>query len=717
MSTHRRRPRGRLRRGSALILVLLMTLAVAALAVAAIFMTSSAGLVARFYDKERVAAYAAESGLQMALATMRSSSNFVISDADTLSALLKGVPVLDADGRAIPGASVWVYAMRTGDVSAAGEKTITLIARAYDSFGTRQVRRMDVRQESITKYALFFNAFPSSGSVFGPTVLSGRVHSNGNLVNDAKTQFLDSVTVVGTNSGGVFTTGLRTGAESVPFPLNDQLTGLATQAAGDNLSITPITSGRPGRLEFVTLRLATGDTMAFVRYFELASGQPSDLLRVKPSGVASHSLTDRIVQNQCGAFYYRNNEWQFFPVATHRTAWAQTIINGTGYPTPGSGWDYRGNNANSLNGAAAAILSLPTSRCFPAGSPYLMPTERFTNTSRSISPNANQNTLPWGMASGWPTTDPTFIRVLRGGTDTTFTRRPRTCTFVTTVNQAGTCTTNTQADLGSWLDRPSGYTAVSGATQPPDTMRLALWPIDARRNTAFEGVVNVSRGVNDTTFVSGVVRGNVTLRVAGTVGLIDHLVYESDPNDPTKSPCTDMLGLIATKDIVIVDGAMTSVRRYAGAGGASITAHLGAGPFFLLHGYLLSTGGSVGVEGYRSTDQMVAGVAGTVPCVAPPDAKGTPLRATGGCFVHVGSAAMATFRQYIEEGKSAATATAGFHPFPIADRCQSTGRQPPGFPAVSGFTVIRTLEVDASRANTEPKILALLRSLRGTNLD
>ena len=40
----------RARKGSALILVLLMTLAVAALAVAAIFMSSSAGLLSRFYD-------------------------------------------------------------------------------------------------------------------------------------------------------------------------------------------------------------------------------------------------------------------------------------------------------------------------------------------------------------------------------------------------------------------------------------------------------------------------------------------------------------------------------------------------------------------------------------------------------------------------------------------------------------------------------------------
>jgi hypothetical protein len=243
-------------------------------------------------------------------------------------------------------------------------------------------------------------------------------------------------------------------------------------------------------------------------------------------------------------------------------------------------------------------------------------------------------------------------------------------------------------------------------------MRLALWPIDARRNTAFDGLVNVSRAANETTFVSGVVRGNVTLRVGGNVGLLDHLVYESDPNDPAKPPCADMLGLVATQDIVVVDGAMTSVRRY-GTGSTQVTAYLGAAPFYLLHGYLLSTGGTVAVEAYRAADQMVNGAPGTTSCLAPPDAS--PQPSSGGCFIHVGSAAMAMFRQTIEGSK--VNETAGFRPFPIADRCQATGRQPRGFPAVSAFRVIRSLAVDVSRARDDAAILALLRSLRGQNLD
>jgi hypothetical protein len=41
------------RKGSALILVLIMTLSLAGLAISAIYLSSSAGLLSRYYDRER----------------------------------------------------------------------------------------------------------------------------------------------------------------------------------------------------------------------------------------------------------------------------------------------------------------------------------------------------------------------------------------------------------------------------------------------------------------------------------------------------------------------------------------------------------------------------------------------------------------------------------------------------------------------------------------
>ena len=209
--------------------------------------------------------------------------------------------------------------------------------------------------------------------------------------------------------------------------------------------------------------------------------------------------------------------------------------------------------------------------------------------------------------------------------------------------------------------------------------------------------------------VSGTVRGNVTLRVGGTAWLVDQLVYETDPNDPGKEPCTDMFGLIATQDVLVVDGGLTRMRRY-GASNDRYELHLGAAPFFLLHGFLLSAGGTVGVE--NPSVNMVAG-GNSLECRAPPDQ--TPRRrASGGCFVHVGGAAMRTYSEYtVGQGAN----NGGLLPFPVPDRCQTTGRQPPGFPQVASFRVLRALEVDASRANTDARILRFLRSLRGRNLN
>ncbi len=60
-------PMLRARRGSAIILVMLTTVALAALALSAIFMSSSSVLMTKYYDKERDFRYAAEQALQLGM--------------------------------------------------------------------------------------------------------------------------------------------------------------------------------------------------------------------------------------------------------------------------------------------------------------------------------------------------------------------------------------------------------------------------------------------------------------------------------------------------------------------------------------------------------------------------------------------------------------------------------------------------------------------------
>ena len=153
-----------------------MTLAVAGLAVAAIFMSSSAGLLSRFYDRERDYRLAAESGLELARARLAADLALVVPDTGMVQ-LAAGLRVPAADGTIDTRISINIYAAATGDTSATGVPSVTLIASAYDIGGTRHVRRMDLRRESFSRYQLFVDTVPS-GMTFGPGTVAGRVHTN-----------------------------------------------------------------------------------------------------------------------------------------------------------------------------------------------------------------------------------------------------------------------------------------------------------------------------------------------------------------------------------------------------------------------------------------------------------------------------------------------------------------------------------------------------------
>lgn len=680
----------RARRGSALILVLLMTLAVAALAVAAIFMTSSAGLLSRFYDRERLFALAAESGLELAVARLRTDENFAISDTG-MTVVLSGINVRDADGAAIPGANVFVYAMVTGDTTGNGPRTLTFIARAYDALGTRHVRRMDVRQESITRYTLLVDSFPSN-QVLGPVAMRGRVHSNGNIISANNSAYFDSVTTVGTSSGnGVrYNGGRAERASAVPFPRDSTFEWMASTAAAANLSYTA--TGDPARLEFVTLDVNNNGVLepreSYVRIFRLNGPDPSFLEADPPPRVTNnrgwHAWNHPIVRNQCGAFYRRSGRLHFFPVATHGMQWARDIIinnRASGdYPAAPSnlnGIEDIDDFEDEYNRLVAAILKLPTARCFPAGSPYLVNTERFTDGSGTP---AASGTYPWGVRSG----------MKYGGSDTTFTEDAYTCT-----RWGDDGCRNQPLLLGQWQVYPG---TPDGALPP--SMRASHWPLHVSKNSNSRGLVNVSGAI----YVSGVVAGQVTLRVGGTARLLDRLVYAADPNDPSVKACSNMLGLVATGDIVVANTPMSRVRGF-GENQQRFVRHMGPEERFSLHGYLLSTGGTIGVE--NPGEMIGIDPIDAIACPGPTVNSGS----SGGCFAHTGSAAMRVYSAPFSGSNT------GLSPFPTPDRCMLTGRRPPFFPGGVGFTVLRTMELEPVRANTNARIEVLLRSLRGRILD
>lgn len=726
----------RARRGSALILVLLMTLAVAALAVAAIFMSSSAGLLSRFYDRERDFRLAAESGLELVRTRLMRDTSLAVPDTGVVQ-LLAGYQLTDAAGNVVPRARVNVYAAVTGDTSGLAVPHVTLIAQSYDANGTRHVRRLDLRRESFARYALFADSFPSTVA-HGPGTLLGRAHTNQTWYAGGTPVpvHVDTVSaVVGFGGTGNYDIDTLVGGTPIPYPKDSTYAWMHTLAVTASLNVTPVANG--SRLEFVSFDANNNGSVeereGFVRVFDLQSGVASDTNRLRASPVSRtvcqaafffgcsggqsqpfYDWDDPIIQNQCGAFYHRSGRWHFFPLATHRSEWARNIIYGPG----GSNYPQVNNpllndlGGNDYDAVETLIDDIETVRCFPAGSPFLMPTERFTTATGVISANPVNNVVPFGVVAppgGWPSGAP------YGGSDTTFSVSIRTCTIRSELSGAnsGRCVAGSIRTLGSWRAFGGGtpVTGVPSSVRQPQELAY-LWPYHPLGNSASRRVLSATAGP---LLVSGDVRGQATLRVAGRVVLVDRLRYQADPNDAVNAACTSHLGLIATGDILVVDGLTSRVRRVARTASnffgveyyaESVDASLGAEPRFTVQGNLMSLAGTVGVE---HPDLTMGDASSQLEC---PDDAAASTRTNGGCYALTGGAAMRTYSRL----HSTTTANSGFRYFGTPDRCQSTDRRPPFFPLTNRYKFVRTLEIEPSLANSPPRIRAILMRLKGRAL-
>jgi len=709
----------RARRGSALILVLLMTLAIAGLSIAAIFMSSSASLLSAFYDREREYRLAAESALELVRSRLERDAAFAIPDTGVRQ-VLAGAQMREASGALIARVRVNVYAAATGDTSGGSVPMVTLLAAAYDAAGTRHVQRLDLRRESFSRYAYLVDSFPT-GVSFGPATVNGRVHSNGAWrLTSSGNRYRDTVTVVGSVTGsGTFDIDSVVGVPRVPYPADSTYPRLDSIAAAANLSFTPVSGGARGtRLEFVAYDV-DGDGVAeptegFARVFDLAATAAGDTMRLRASpqiwgsdifGIPLHRWDDPIVQNQCGAFYLRAGRWHFFPVSAHRRPYVFSLVQSTATSSYPSVSLAKMSSMDDVDAEAVdSILTQPTARCFPTGSPYLMPSERMTNESGAVTGTA-ADTIPFGVvtpAGGWPATATGGY----GGSDTTFTAQSRQC--VVAATGTGRCQAGTLSDVGRW--RAFVGTPISSS---PDSVLQAnerpyLWPLHASLNAAARGVVSATSGP---LYLSGKVAGPVTLRVAGRVVVVDPVTYVRDPNDADAAPCRDRLGVLATGDILVVDGLTSRVRRIRATaiGSATVEGHFGAATEFPVHGFLMSLGGTVGVERPSYTmDHVLRPIPG-LPC---PDLGGSSTESNGGCLAITGGSAMRVYAAPY----SSSVAESGLRPYHTPDRCQSTTSRPPFFPLTNRYTFVRSLQIDASQANTPTKIRALLLRLKGKAL-
>lgn len=711
------------RRGSALVLVLIMTLALAGLAASAIYMTGSSGLLSRYHDKDRDLAFAVETALELGKSRLQRDTTLVLYDTG-YQQLLTNQQVYTSTGAAIAGVTVNLYGGYTGDTAGRYIPYVTLLATVSDASGLRLARRLDLFSQSFSRYSLFANDFPATASIGAGENIAGRVHANNRFIGASSGTpypvFMDTVSAAGAITGfgqwadTVSSTG---GAIVIPYPsaaavrsyyqnlandgdLDVTISASASSSrAWSGVDVSGLSGGTAvtgGRVEFLTVDVNNNgmidSTEGFLKVFQLDNGcsygcTDTTRLAVNFSGTPV-ALTSQIMLNQCGAFYTIGGRREFFPIAMHKVNWVRTRIQTSTYPTVSAG---EATTMAALDRAAIrTIAQQPTARCFPQGSPYLVNVERHTsNTSCSQDWWSGGTKYTWGSGAGCSAAQQ------YGGQDTTFTLYPFNCQVDQSVT-TGRCTYE-PAWAGEWLYFPGTNNLPTLPTSVRQSAERAyLWPLHRTYNPNSRGVVYVNRRF----FLSGTVRGHVTLYANGYVSLQDDVTYDADPADSTNL-CRNFFGLIARDSILVNDNALNRPRVYdTPSTTAGYTLTMGGNRDFLFHGIAMSLGGTV-----RTFNPGVA--TPTNPVYSCPE--GSSFTAAGGCMQVVGGTVMRTYA-----APYTSTANSGFRPLRQRDPCQLQNQRPPFFPITrTRVRPYKAFDVDVRQVKTATLVRAYFTRLRG----
>lgn len=741
------------RRGSALILVLIMTLSLAGLAASAIYMAGNSGLLSRFHDKERDLTFALETALELGQSRLQRDTTLVLYDTG-YTQLLTNQAVFTSDDTPLTGVTVDLYGGYTGDTSGVYVPYITLLATVSDPGGVRLARRMDLQAQSFSRYGVFANDFPSSASIGIGENIPGRVHTNNRFIGSSSGTptpvFGDTVSTAGTISGSGQWSDTLSSAASVPvipYPTATAIAGrFSSLASAGNLSHSisagatsnsstsgPLYSGGynvsgsatttsiyNGRVEFLTIDVNNNgmidSTEGFMKAFIMWPGYGGDSTRLVTNFSGSPvSASNPIMQNQCGAFYTVLNptngarQREFFTISMHKVGWVNARIQTSTYPTVSAAQAAAmavTSGAFPAQSAIRTILQQPTARCFPFGSPYLMNVERHTPADFCTQwwyYGEKKQMYTWGSSPAC--TDQRKY----GGQDTTFTHYIFTCVVDQSVSN-GKCILPASAPLyydPAYLGEWSAFSGTSSLPSLPaavrqDVERPYLFPMHRTYNPNSRGVVYLTTNSSSrrNVYLSGTIRGNVTVYVNGPAVLIDDLIYDQDPADTTNL-CRNFFGLISRDSIQVSDNAINRPRIYSTPSStAGNTMTMGGNRDFLFHGVAMALGGSV--------NTFNPGVAtATNPVYTCP--TGSSFTAAGGCLQVVGGTVMKTYA-----APYTGTASSGFRPLRELDPCQMQNRRPPYFPLTpTRVRALKSFDVDVRQVKTATQIQSYYTRLRG----
>lgn len=636
----------RARRGVALFVALFFIFGIGALALSAIYLTATATLLGKTYDKEDDLKYAAEAALAIGKADL--NFNPAALPSSSYVTLMNNASVTTADSSTVPGVTVTLYAGPTGSTTGQFGRFASLVAVAKDLNGTGFVRRLELSQESFAKYAYWTNN-EGSGILFGGgDQLWGPVWSNDTIqIMSSGAWFHDAVGTAGIISGvsyGTFDKGYSTKQKPISLPSTSGLATLSALANVGGMKFDTVTTGDETtvreRIEFLATDVTgSGDSLqdndGFFRVYVANSGKTA-WLRSDWSGtsttlpsLSTTSWPSVATILTCGDWHHvaGDTALKFFPMAVHyHTVHSGHDVN-TWFDTVAAGGMSGGVGSTNISkvqsesdSGATAIMQHSGARCYPGGDPHLVAVERDSTV----------------YAVG---------TVHKGGDDTTFT----------------------PTDLyGHWI-KYGGTPATAVTAKRPDTDKY-LFPLYRGYNSSTKGVIYVG----GTVAVSGTVRGQVTLYTPYDIVVIDDVRYA---NDPSKGTCQDILGLLAGKEVVVADNAINTP-QYVKVSGAKKQRSLDDTQDLYLQSVIMALNTSFRVEDYDT------GPTSALTCGTTNIGRGC-LYLAGGIIQQ-------------QRGAVGTSAGTGYTKRYSYDRCAAVN-PPPYFPTTGRYTDNRYYELDPAK--------------------
>jgi hypothetical protein len=626
-------------RGMALLLVLLVSIAVTALAMGGIVLTGAGSLTSKFHYRELALQSSADGGIEVARDSLNRNSALLPDSGYVV--IQNNASVTDASGAVIPGFTRSVYAGRTGGRTGGaatsgqyGSNFASSLSVIQDSRGAVAVRRMLFNEESWSRFAYAMNRWSNSGIVFGcGESAAGPVHSNqsiylqGGCSGASRVQFAGPVTAVGSignPASGNFMAGYSTGVTPVSWPAASDLARLRTYAqdAGTDYDIdasaSPVASFTPTtRLEFVTIDLNNNGVIekdeGFFKVFRADSvpASPNDTVQAyvsarrwpsQPTGGATSATDPNMISKNCGAIFTLGAETRFW---TASQVWASPLIGST----------------SAKRDSVRALLTRGTRRCWLGGDPHL------------FEPVSGDTLTPDSLA--------TYDGVAGVGM------------------------------RGKWLKR-SGGTPVPAALatiRPLD--QQYFFPLQSNAN--FKGVIYVRGPVA----ISGRLRGRVTLAATGKVVLADDLLYTISPGTDC-SENGDMLGVTTPEVVPIEDNNVQSPFR---VNNIAVGLYDDTPDNESYHMFIFTLKQFYGENSWSNPTTYDAGTAIVGErCVTTPIAKSGCVRVSGGIIQDdVGAPTYSNYSGWAEN-----------HTY---DKCGST-TPPPYFPTTGRYLANRLYELD-----------------------